>query len=86
LGELIVLQKKTVGLNKGGGEKGVGRKGKNALPKVQGIKPTLEQAGIDKKLSSAANTATASASRPSKKASCRWRTRRAWMRLGFAPK
>jgi N6-adenosine-specific RNA methylase IME4 len=51
LGEMIIAQKKTVGLAKGGAEKGVGRRGAdNAVPQENRI-PTLAEVGIDKKLS-----------------------------------
>ena len=50
------MQKATVGLNRGGGESGVGRRGKeNAVPiKNRITTPTLADAGIDKKLSARA--------------------------------
>jgi N6-adenosine-specific RNA methylase IME4 len=55
LGELIRAQSKTVGLNKGGGEKGVGRAGKNAVViHDRIITPPLKEAGISKDLSSRA--------------------------------
>src|SRR5207245_2807237 len=57
LGEIIIAQKETVGLNRGGGEKGVGRRGKECSPEAEqhsSAPPTLEEAGIDRKLSSRA--------------------------------
>lgn len=49
LGELIIAQKETVGLNKGGA--GIG-KPKSAVPEEYHTQPpTLAEAGIDKKLS-----------------------------------
>ena len=51
LGQLMAEQKLTVGLNKGGAEKGVGRKGKkNAGLENPAFPPTLAEAGIDKNL------------------------------------
>lgn len=56
LGQLIAEQKETVGLNRGGGEKGIGRRGKQCGSKKEphSAPPTLAEAGIDKKLSSTA--------------------------------
>jgi N6-adenosine-specific RNA methylase IME4 len=57
LGEIIKAQKETVGLNRGGGEPGVGRRGKQCDSETEqhsAAPPTLEQAGIDRKLSSRA--------------------------------
>lgn len=53
LGEMIREQKETVGLNRGGGEPGIGRRGKEcgATEEPHSYKPTLSDAGIDKKLS-----------------------------------
>jgi hypothetical protein len=51
LGQLMAEQKLTVGFNKGGAEKGVGRKGKkNAGLNNPAFSPTLAEAGIDKNL------------------------------------
>ena len=49
LGEMLKSMEK----NKGGGERGIGRAGKNAVPKENHIvaPPTLEELGIDKKTS-----------------------------------
>jgi hypothetical protein len=62
LGEMMKKQAETIGLNKGGGEKGVGRRGmrvkdKPAL-KVKSS-PSLKQAGIDKSLANKARVAAA---------------------------
>jgi len=62
LGEMIAEQKRTVGLNKGGGEKGVGRRGKQCGADVEPHSdktPTLAAVGIDKKLSSRAQAIAA---------------------------
>jgi hypothetical protein len=53
LGEMLKEQKDTVGLNKGTAVKG-NTGGSKKLPPVVDDLPTLEQAGIDKKLSSRA--------------------------------
>ena len=53
LGEMIKKQKETVGLNRGSAGNGPGR-GKKAVPQENRLsddRPTLSQAGIDKKLS-----------------------------------
>ena len=51
LGQVMAEQKVTVGFNKGGAEKGVGRKGKkNAGLENPALPPTLAEAGIDKNL------------------------------------
>jgi hypothetical protein len=48
LGEMIIAQKKTVGLNRGGG----GRDSTGTRKEPVDAAPTLAEAGIDKKLSS----------------------------------
>jgi hypothetical protein len=58
LGQLMAEQKLTVGFNKGGAEKGVGRKGKkNAGLENPAFPPTLAEAGIDKNLAYRARSA-----------------------------
>jgi hypothetical protein len=56
LGELLVKQLETVGFNKGGGEKGIGRRGKECGTETEqhSAPPTLAEAGIDRKQSSSA--------------------------------
>jgi hypothetical protein len=58
LGKVMAEQKLTVGFNKGGAEKGVGRKGKkHAGLENPALPPTLAEAGIDKNLAYRARSA-----------------------------
>ena len=58
LGQMMAEQKLTVGFNKGGAEKGVGRQGKkNAGLENPALPPTLAEAGIDKNLAYRARSA-----------------------------
>jgi len=58
LGQMMAEQKLTVGFNKGGAEKGVGRKGKkNVGLENPALPPTLAEAGIDKNLAYRARSA-----------------------------
>ena len=50
LGEIVHQQAETVGKAKGGGEKGVGRRGNAGSDKTHIPPPTLTEAGIDKNL------------------------------------
>jgi hypothetical protein len=65
-----------VGLNRGGGEPGVGRAGKNAVPQNNRIlPPTLAEAKIDKKLSSRAQKLAALSTEEFEDRVTEWRAR-----------
>ena len=55
-GEIIAAQRAEDGLNKGGAEPGVGRRGKQCGSEMEphSERPTLASAGVDKKLSAPA--------------------------------